>query len=84
MDIKKRLIENLQLVIAFAAVTALLFNIVNFIISFNVSPLERRVMALEGDNSEQQVVNKEFIEIKTNVQLTREDVKDIKSYLGIR
>jgi hypothetical protein len=84
MDIKKKLTANLQLVITFATVIGLGIGIINFFILTTVTPLEKRVVALETFQTTSAPVFADFIEVKTKVDIMFLDIKDIKNYLNIR
>lgn len=85
MDIKKAIKKNpLSAITVAIAVVGVVFSVFNFYLLSNISPLERRVEAIEKRNEINDPLVGQFIEVKTDVRTIKEDIKDIKSFLGVR
>lgn len=84
MDIKKTIKENSQLLISVGTVIGMAIGIINFFILASIAPIERRVEALENYKGEIRLDIKEIPVISSKLDTLREDIKDIKSVLGVR
>lgn len=84
MDIKKAITKNAQALIAIGTLIGMGIGVVNFFILASVAPLERRVEAIEEWKVETRSEIKEIPVISSKLDTLKEDIKDIKSLLGVR
>jgi len=84
MDIKKVITKNAQSLIAIGTLIGMAIGVVNFFILASVAPLERRVEAIEEWKVETRSEIKEIPVISSKLDTLKEDIKDIKSALGLR
>ena len=84
MDIKKAITKNAQSLIAIGTLIGMAIGVVNFFILASVAPLERRVEAIEEWKVETRSEIKEIPVISNKLDTLKEDIKDIKSALGLR
>ena len=84
MDIKKAITKNAQLIIAIGTVIGMVASIFNFYILTRISPIEKRVVALEEWRTEIRPEIKLIPVIDEKIDTLKEDVKDIKSVLKVR
>lgn len=84
MDIKKAITKNAQALIAIGTLIGMAIGVVNFFILASVAPLERRVEAIEDWKVETRSEIKEIPVISNKLDTLKEDIKDIKSLLGVR
>ena len=83
--LSQKIKENpLQAITVGIAVIGVVFSIFNFYLLSNISPLARRVDALEKFDEENKPLIVEFIEIRTDIKTIKEDIKDIKGFLNVR
>jgi hypothetical protein len=89
--VPKKITENLQLVIAFGAVIGLAVGVINFFILTNVSPLEKRVDAIEKRNDKVDPLFDRFLQLEErdaalikDVEEIKFDIRAIRDYLNIR
>lgn len=84
MDIKKIITKNAQLIIAVATVAGMVASIFNFYILTRISPIEKRVVAIEEWKVEVKPDLKLIPVIDEKIDTLKEDVKDIKSTLRVK
>ena len=84
MDIKKAITKNAQALIAVGTVIGMAIGVVNFFILTSIAPIERRVEAIEDWKVETRSEIKEIPVISNKLDTLKEDIKDIKSLLGVR
>ncbi len=84
MDIKKVITKNAQALIAIGTLIGMGIGVINFFILTSIAPIERRVEAIETlhDKTEPQIAKIAVLE--ANIDTIKEDIKDIKSFLGVR
>lgn len=76
--------QPIQAILAGITIIGVGISLLNFYLLTTISPIERRVMALEKLSEDNLPFVSQFIEIKTNVEIMKDDIKDIKRYLNIR
>ena len=84
--------ENpLQAITVSIAVIGVVFSIFNFYLLANISPLEKRVVAIEKRNETVDPLVTRFIQLEerdialiNNVEDIKQDIRDIKNFLNIR
>jgi hypothetical protein len=84
MEFKKAFRDNIQTIIAIFAITATVFSVLNFYMSSQLAPFEKRLVALEDFRDESMPI---FTSVKTTeskVAIMYDDIKDIKSFLKLR
>ena len=79
--IKKNPLQAITVVIAIVGVV---FSIFNFYLLANISPIEKRVVALEKFDEENKPLIVDFIGMRTDIKTIKEDIRDIKNFLKIR
>lgn len=85
MDIKNAINKNpLSAITVAIAVIGVVFSVFNFYLLSNISPLERRVGALETWKEEIRPEIKLIPVIDEKIDTLKDDVKDIKSVLKVR
>jgi hypothetical protein len=84
MDIKKTITKNAQALIAIGTIIGMGIGVINFFILTSIAPIERRVEAIEIRNAKTDPLVSDFIEVRTDVRTIKDDIKDIKSFLGVR
>ncbi|MBI5954466.1 MAG: hypothetical protein HY865_22645 [Chloroflexi bacterium] len=84
MDIKKSITKNAQALIAIGTLIGMVASVFNFYILTRISPIEKRVEALEGWRTEIKPDLKLIPVIDEKIDTLKEDVKDIKSVLKVR
>jgi hypothetical protein len=84
MDIKKTITKNAQLIIAVGTVAGMVVSIFNFYILTRISPIEKRVVAIEEWRTEIRPDLKLIPVIDEKIDTLKEDVKDIKSTLRVK
>ena len=81
----------LQAITVGIAVVGVVFSILNFYLLANISPIEKRVDAIEKRNEKVEPLITRFIQLEErdlhlieDVGEIRNDIRDIKNYLNIR
>jgi hypothetical protein len=77
--IKERFRGNLQMVTAIAAVVGVVIGIITFFVNISVTPLEKRVLALEEVSSESKPLVDRFILLEERNAVMSNDVKEMKA-----
>lgn len=76
--------QPIQAILAGITIFGVVVSLLNFYLLVTISPIETRVMALEKLSEDNLPFVSQFIEVKTNVLIIKEDIRDIKNYLNIR
>lgn len=84
MDIKKIITNNAQAFIAIGTLIGMVISVANFFLLNALYPVQRDVQALEEWKAEVQSDIKLIPVISSKIDTLKEDIKDIKSVLGVR
>lgn len=84
MDIKKIITKNAQSLIAIGTLIGMGIGLFNFLLLIQLNPIAKRVEALETWKIEINGDIKEIPVISNKLDTLKEDIKDIKSLLGVR
>lgn len=79
--IKDKFKGNLQIFIAFGTVIGLVVGVINFFILTAITPLEKRVGAIEERNEGADLLIVRFVQLEERDKQLVEDVKEIKEGL---
>lgn len=84
MNIKNAIKKNGQLLITIGTLIGMGIGVINFFILTSLAPIEKRVVALEDWKEEVKPDIKLIPVINEKIDTLKEDIKDIKSVLGVR
>lgn len=78
-NLKESLKENLQLILAFAAVGGVVVGLLNFYLLTTISPIEKRVAAIEVRNDKLEPLITDYIQDKVVIDALAGDIKSIRT-----